>query len=102
MRKVYIAGDNIISSLGFSTSENVRNILEGRIGLKVTADPTDPNKRVITPTDPTKLNNSPTDAEYKNIIGGYATAVPVPAAAWSGLILLGGMVTQRLARRKAA
>jgi 3-oxoacyl-[acyl-carrier-protein] synthase I len=35
MRKVYVAGDNIITSLGFTTSENLHKLKENTIGLRV-------------------------------------------------------------------
>ncbi len=35
MRNTYIAGDNIITSLGFSTTENFRNLIKGNTGIKV-------------------------------------------------------------------
>ncbi|MCK9219806.1 MAG: beta-ketoacyl synthase N-terminal-like domain-containing protein [Bacteroidales bacterium] len=39
MRPVYITADNIITSLGFNTSENVRSIQNNVIGLKQIEDP---------------------------------------------------------------
>ena len=38
MRKVFFGADNIITSLGFSTEENVTNILHGRIGIEIISD----------------------------------------------------------------
>ncbi len=35
MRNTYIAGDNIITSLGFSTTENFQNLINGNTGIKV-------------------------------------------------------------------
>ena len=35
---IYLAGDNIISSLGFSTSENVDKIYDGYCGIKLSED----------------------------------------------------------------
>lgn len=38
-RPVFTVGDNIISSLGFTTDENIASLLEGRTGLKPYLDP---------------------------------------------------------------
>jgi len=38
MRKVYFGADNIITSLGFTTEENARNILSGTTGIRVIRD----------------------------------------------------------------
>lgn len=38
LKPVYIASDNIISSLGFSTSENAETILKGQTGIKLHHD----------------------------------------------------------------
>lgn len=38
MVDVYIASDNIISSLGYSSEENFRNCLDGRSGIVLTSD----------------------------------------------------------------
>ena len=38
MRKVFVAGDNIITSLGFTTEENMANLRDNVIGLKITND----------------------------------------------------------------
>jgi 3-oxoacyl-[acyl-carrier-protein] synthase-1 len=35
MRKTFVAGDNIITSLGFSTTENFQNLIRGNTGVKV-------------------------------------------------------------------
>ena len=40
MKEVYIVQDNIISSLGFTTSENMQQIEKGRIGFRITHDDT--------------------------------------------------------------
>lgn len=40
MKEVYIAKDNIITSLGFTTSENMQQMEKGRIGLRITHDDT--------------------------------------------------------------
>jgi 3-oxoacyl-[acyl-carrier-protein] synthase-1 len=40
MNEVFIAGDNIISSLGFTTDENVKGIEQGVTGIKMVADNT--------------------------------------------------------------
>ena len=34
MRNSYIAGDNVITSLGFSTNENFQNLIAGKTGIK--------------------------------------------------------------------
>ncbi len=39
MRPIYIAGDNIITSLGFTTSANMEALMAGRIGIHITSDP---------------------------------------------------------------
>ena len=38
MRDVYIAGDDIITSLGFTTGENAVNMLAGETGIRLTED----------------------------------------------------------------
>lgn len=38
MRPVYIAGDNIITSLGITSAVNVEALLNGRIGIRMTSD----------------------------------------------------------------
>lgn len=35
MRRVYIADDNLISSLGFTTSDNMEQLIKGRSGIRV-------------------------------------------------------------------
>ncbi len=35
MRNTYIAGDNIITSLGFTTTENFQNLLNGNTGIRI-------------------------------------------------------------------
>ncbi|TSA26824.1 MAG: beta-ketoacyl synthase [Bacteroidetes bacterium] len=40
MKEVYIAGDNIISSLGFTTTANMDALRSGQIGLNLVTDPT--------------------------------------------------------------
>ena len=39
MRKVFFGADNIITSLGFTTQENVNQILEDNIGIRTVDDP---------------------------------------------------------------
>lgn len=38
MTEVYVASDNIISSLGFTTSENIQNIKNDKTGIKINND----------------------------------------------------------------
>lgn len=38
MRNVFIASDNIITSLGFTTNENANNMLAGNTGIRLTED----------------------------------------------------------------
>jgi 3-oxoacyl-[acyl-carrier-protein] synthase I len=38
MRKVFVAGDNIITSLGFTTSENIRNLKSNTIGFSISGN----------------------------------------------------------------
>lgn len=38
MRKVFIAGDNIITSLGFTTSENINNLKSNTIGFRTSGN----------------------------------------------------------------
>ncbi len=38
MKRVYFTGDNIISSLGFSSQENFNRLIQGETGIKKTAD----------------------------------------------------------------
>jgi len=40
MRKVFFGADNIITSLGFTTEENAKNMLDDVIGIKTIHDPT--------------------------------------------------------------
>jgi len=39
MRPIFIAADNIITSLGFSTLANMEALMAGRIGIRMTSDP---------------------------------------------------------------
>jgi len=39
MRTVYIASDNIITSLGFTTGENIQKIRQSTTGVKLSNDP---------------------------------------------------------------
>src|SRR5512143_1406533 len=39
MKEIFVTGDNIISSLGFSTHENYRNLKAGRTGIARISDP---------------------------------------------------------------
>jgi 3-oxoacyl-[acyl-carrier-protein] synthase I len=39
MNKVFISADNIITSLGFTTSENIKNILDNNSGVRLNSDP---------------------------------------------------------------
>ena len=40
MAEVYVASDNIITALGFTTSENLKNIENGKSGIKINNDAT--------------------------------------------------------------
>ena len=39
MKPVYILSDNIISSLGFTTAENISSLEKGTIGIRTVNDP---------------------------------------------------------------
>jgi 3-oxoacyl-[acyl-carrier-protein] synthase I len=39
MKEVFVTGDNIISSLGFTTAENYRNLKAGKTGISMVTDP---------------------------------------------------------------
>ena len=61
---VYIASDNIITSLGFSTEENVVNIIDEVVGVKIVNDiKFSPNTFYASQIDNEKLN-----FKSKNII----------------------------------
>lgn len=57
MKPVYILNDSIISSLGFSTAENVAAIEQGAIGIRSVTDPAlFPRPMMLSPVDTGRLN----------------------------------------------
>ncbi|MFA5770830.1 MAG: beta-ketoacyl synthase N-terminal-like domain-containing protein [Patescibacteria group bacterium] len=63
MKQVYIASDNIITSLGFSTKENCAQIKEGVVGLKIIDDIT----LSPVPFYASQINSEKLDARFEKI-----------------------------------
>ncbi len=72
MRKVFFGTDNIITSLGFTTGENVRNILDNEIGIRKVQDADlYPGPVPVSLIDPESLNRR--FADNKDAGSGHFT-----------------------------
>jgi 3-oxoacyl-[acyl-carrier-protein] synthase I len=59
MKEIFITGDNIITSLGFTSEENFAALTAGTIGIRIPADPSlSPFKGPLSLVDQTKLDEA--------------------------------------------
>ena len=75
MKPVYILNDNIITSLGFTTSENISSLDNGNIGIRKVNDPSlYPNPVQLSMVDATRLNE-----KFSEVLAFHQKQTPADA-----------------------